>query len=94
MVITTVEIAAPLSAPNQIVKRVVAMDAEPILTMLFPIRMVEIMLSYFSATCRVLAALWSPLSAIFFNRILLMLFNAVSDAEKNAESATKTTNNM
>ena len=60
-------------------------------TMLFPIRIVEMSLSYFSDTARVRSALLSPFSIIVLSLVLLSDKNAVSVAEKYAENSTHTT---
>ena len=61
------------------------------MTILLPMRMVESSLSYFSDIASTRAAAESPSSARLFRRIWFREENAVSEAEKKAESATNTT---
>ena len=67
------------------------MEAAAMFTMLLPMRIVESNLSYFSAMASTRAAEASPSSARLFRRIWFREENAVSDAEKKAEKATKIT---
>ena len=91
---TMVEVVAPRSAPSHLVKRTVPMEAAAIFTMLLPMRMEERSLSYFSAIASTRAAEASPSSARLFSRIWFREENAVSDAEKKAEQATRNTSAM
>ena len=94
MVSTMVDIVAPRSAPSARVNRMVPMEAAAMFTMLLPMRMVESSLSYFSAMASTRAAEASPSSARLFSRIWFREENAVSDAEKKAEQATRNTSAM
>ena len=94
MVSTMVDIVAPRSAPSARVNRMVPMEAAAMFTMLLPMRMVESSLSCFSAMASTRAAEASPSSARLFSRIWFREENAVSDAEKKAEQATRNTSAM
>ena len=82
---------APRSFPSIWVNRMVPMEAAAMLTILLPMRMVESSLSYFSDMASTLAADVSPSSARLFRRIWFREENAVSEAEKKAENATRIT---
>ena len=91
MVSTMVETVAPRSCPSIWVNRMVPMEAAAMLTILLPMRMVESSLSYFSDIASTRAADVSPSSARLFRRIWFREENAVSEAEKKAENATRIT---
>ena len=80
-VITTVETVAPMS-PYRLTNRTVPMDAEAMLTMLLPIRMVESSRSYRSESRQASAARRLPFSASALSLVLFSDENAVSVAEK------------
>ena len=79
---TAAEMAGPRSAPASLMNSTAPMVVAALLTMLFPIRMVDRSLSYWSAISRVLAARASPSSARLFSRIRFREVKAVSVAEK------------
>ena len=80
-VITRVETPAPLG-PISPVKSRVPMEAAAMLTMLLPMRMVEMALSNRSAIFSAREAFLFPSLASFFRRMRLTVENAVSEAEK------------
>ena len=92
-VMTAVDTVAPLS-PSMWTNKTVAMELAEMLTMLFPMRIVESSRSYFSARDSASAAFLLPSSAIDFRRVLLHVENAVSVAEKYADMAIKNTRMM
>ena len=89
MVSTKVDTVAPRSGSSRRVNSTVPMDAAAMLTILLPMRMVESSLSYFSDIASTRAAAKSPSSARLFRRIWFREENAVSEAEKKAENATR-----
>ena len=91
MVSTKVDTVAPRSGSSRRVNSTVPMDAAAMLTILLPMRMVESSLSYFSDMASTRAAAVSPSSARLFRRIWFREENAVSEAEKKAENATRIT---
>jgi hypothetical protein len=88
---TVVAIVASVTpeSPKYFVKITVAIDAEAMFTILFPINMLESTLSKSSVSIKVCTALLSPLFARCFILILLMLEKAVSVAEKYADKKSK-----
>ncbi len=84
-VVTIVETLAPFASPSIFTNRIVAKEEDKIFTILFPIRIVDNRLSYFSSSSSTSAARLFPLSAIFFMRIRFSDKNAVSVAEKYAD---------
>jgi len=89
---TMVDTVAPRSGSSRRVNSTVPMDAAAMLTILLPMRMVESSLSYFSDIASTRAAAESPSSARLFRRIWFREENAVSEAEKKAENATRMIN--
>ena len=84
IVTTTVEIVAPLFPYNS-TKSTVPSDATRMLTILFPMRMVDKSLSYLSQRCSESTARRLPFSAIVRSLVRLRDEKAVSVAEKYAE---------
>ena len=91
MVSTMVDTVAPRWGSSRRVKSTVPMEAAAMFTMLLPMRMVESSLSYCSDMASTRAAEGSPSSARLFRRIWFREENAVSEAEKKAEKATRIT---
>ena len=81
-VVTIVETLAPFASPSIFTNKIVASEDDKIFTILFPIRIVDKRLSYFSSSSSTRAARLFPLSAIFFMRIRFRDKKAVSVAEK------------
>ena len=81
IVITIVETVTP-ELPNNLVNKTVAKDAVAILTILLPIKIVDITESYFSESSKASFAFLFPLLAILFSLILFNDEYAVSVAEK------------
>ena len=81
-VVTIVETLAPFASPSIFTNKIVASEDDKIFTILFPIRIVDKRLSYFSSNSSTRAARLFPLSAIFFMRIRFRDKKAVSVAEK------------
>ncbi len=86
-VVAPVAIAEPIS-PNIRRQSTVAIDEQPRLTMLLQIRIAVRALSKCSMTQSTFSAFLSPFSTACCTRILLTKENAVSVAEKNADSNT------
>ena len=84
-VVTMVEREGPVSSPAQRINNTVATDADAILTMLLPMRMVDSNLSYWSESRSTKAARLSPFSARLLTRMRLREEKAVYVEEKNAD---------
>ena len=81
IVITIVDTVTP-ELPSNFVNKTVAKDAVAILTILLPIKIVDITESYFSESSKASFAFLFPLLAILFSLILFNDEYAVSVAEK------------
>ena len=89
-VMTPVATPTPLD-PKRFVKIIVASDAAPILTKLFPIKIVIINLEEF---CFILKRAWDPFLSCLSSALTFIRFSdirAVSIPEKNAEKNSKMT---
>ena len=84
---TTVDTRAALSGPTIAVASIVPSEDAVMFTMLFPISIVVITLSYLSSSLSAILAPLEPFSAMLLSLMRLAPVSAVSLAEKNAEQA-------
>ena len=84
---TTVDTSAALSGPTIAVASIVPSEDAVMFTMLLPISIVVITLSYLSSSLSAILAPLEPFSAMLLSLMRLAPVSAVSLAEKNAEQA-------
>ena len=84
---TTVDTRAALSGPTIAVASIVPSEDAVMFTMLLPISIVVITLSYLSSSLSAILAPLEPFSAMLLSLMRLAPVSAVSLAEKNAEQA-------
>ena len=91
----SIPVATPApTLPNSLMASDVVSDDAERFTMLLPIRMAESIFGEFSVTLSTFSAFLLPASARVLMRILFTVVRAVSEDEKNAESANNINKNI